>query len=97
MPHQCTVCSHPRHRAIERARARGRSLRWLARQNGLSKDAIRRHMHHPPFRIPAFILPTWMTGQVRGNPEKTRPYRWKPGQSGDPHGRLSTRPRTVED
>ena len=24
---------------------------------------------------------------MRGNPDKTRPFRWKPGQSGNPGGR----------
>jgi hypothetical protein len=97
MPQRCTVCSHQHRERIERARARGRSLRWLARKYGLTKDAIHRRIRHSGWRIPPFIMPTWMTGRVRGNPEKTKPYRWRPGQSGNLPGRPLTPPWTVEE
>ena len=84
---RCTVCSHPRRKPIEKAIARGRSLLELAQKYGLTKIAIHRHDHHAQFRLPAMIWPTFITGQVRGNSDKTKPFRWKPGQSGNPRGR----------
>lgn len=41
------------------------------------------------------MVPTGITGRVRGNPDKTKPFRWKRGQSGNPHGR-SPKPSAVE-
>src|ERR1043165_2020271 len=31
---------------------------------------------------------------MRGNPDKTKPFRWKPGQSGNPKGRPVKKPIT---
>ena len=95
MPRHCAICSNPFRQDIEKALARGRSLRWLAGKYQVSKSAIHRHARHP--------LLGWVTDEqliraltqprrVRGNPDKTKPYRWKPGRSGNPHGRTSTPP-----
>jgi hypothetical protein len=90
MPQPCRVCHHPELERISQDRAEGRSLRFLSRKYGLTKSAIHRHAHHSPIdlRFQRAILE--LTGQpvpVRGNPEKTKPYRWKPGQSGNSRGR----------
>jgi hypothetical protein len=84
---RCTVCSHPSRATIEKGAAHGRSLRKLANRYGLTKSAIHRHNHHFHFRFPAFIFPTCISGEVRGNPNKTKPFRWGPGESGNPSGR----------
>jgi len=39
----CTICSHPERAAIEAAITQGKSLRDIARQFSVSKDAIARH------------------------------------------------------
>jgi hypothetical protein len=46
MARSCTVCSHPDHTAIADALAKGRSLREIAAQFGVSKTALHRHYHH---------------------------------------------------
>jgi hypothetical protein len=101
MPKSCTVCAHPLREKIEKAVARGRSVRWLAGEYGLTKSAIQRHKRHP--------LPGWLTDKqlvtvlagerksMRGNPDKTKAYRWKPGQSGNPRGRSSTPRWTMQE
>jgi hypothetical protein len=94
---RCTVCSSPRRRSIERGVAQGQSLRELASKCGLTKSAIHRHLHHSEFRLPALIFPTFLTGQVRGNPNKTKPFRWRPGESGNPYGRPPGRKSAVSE
>jgi hypothetical protein len=84
---RCTVCSHPSRASIEKGAVHGRSLRKLADRYGLTKSAIHRHNHHCHFRFPALIFPTCISGKVRGNPNKTKPFRWRPGESGNPDGR----------
>jgi hypothetical protein len=88
----CTVCCHPERERIERALARGRSLRWLAGRHGLTKSAIHRHKRHPDPAQDWLIkaLSKAAAGErksMRGNPDKTKPYRWKAGQSGNSRGR----------
>jgi len=39
----CTVCAHPDPEAIDQALVGGVSLRDIARQRGVSKDAVNRH------------------------------------------------------
>lgn len=42
----CTVCTHPKTPAIDRALAtRAGSYRTIARQHGVSRDALGRHLH----------------------------------------------------
>lgn len=84
---RCTVCSHPSRASIEKGAVHGRSLRKLADRYGLTKSAIHRHNDHCYFRFPALIFPTCISGEVRGNPNKTKPFRWRPGESGNPNGR----------
>lgn len=44
MPRTCSICSHPERQAIDRALlADSRSFRDVARQYGVSKDALLRH------------------------------------------------------
>lgn len=43
MSRQCTVCTHPERAAIDAASVGGASLRDIARQFHVSKDAIARH------------------------------------------------------
>jgi transposase-like protein len=43
MPQTCTICAHADRTGIERALARGATLRDIARQYGVGKDAIARH------------------------------------------------------
>ena len=43
MPQACTICVHPDRDAIESAIIAGTSLRAIARQFGVSKDAVARH------------------------------------------------------
>lgn len=53
MPRACTVCGHPERTSIDEALATSRaSLRDIARQYGLSKDAVDRHgRRHLPARL----------------------------------------------
>lgn len=46
MPRTCTVCTHPRRVEIDRALVAGGSNRVIARQYGVSHDAVRRHRRH---------------------------------------------------
>jgi hypothetical protein len=91
MPNPCTICPHRRRKKIEKDRARGRSLRWLARKYDLAKSAVHRHLGHAdskPGLLDQILGPEPRApGRPRGNPDKTKPYRWKPGQSGNPRGR----------
>lgn len=41
---RCKVCSHPRRREIELALSSGQSYRDVARQHGLTKDSLHRHV-----------------------------------------------------
>jgi hypothetical protein len=43
MPQPCTICVHEEHDAIDRALIGGTGFRDLARQYGVSRDAIARH------------------------------------------------------
>ncbi len=43
MPRQCSVCAHTSRHAIDTALVAGGTLRDIARQFGLSKDAVARH------------------------------------------------------
>jgi hypothetical protein len=43
MPRACTICTHPEHDAIDRALVDGASLRDIAGQYGVSKNAVDRH------------------------------------------------------
>jgi hypothetical protein len=43
MPRTCTICRHPERGAIERALLAGEPYRAVARQFGVSKDALERH------------------------------------------------------
>ncbi len=46
MSRQCTVCTHKKTAAIDRALAtRSGSIRAIAGQHGLSKESVRRHLH----------------------------------------------------
>lgn len=98
MSRHCSLCRHSRRKGIEKALSRGRSIRQLAQKYALTKSAIHRDAHHPEDPEMARILrsldrplPDWLLSgkprPVRGNPDKTKPYRCKPGQSGNPHGR----------
>ena len=46
MSPRCTVCSHDDREAIDEALVAGRTLRDIARQHGVSKDAVSRHRSH---------------------------------------------------
>jgi hypothetical protein len=46
MPQTCTACRHPNRPDIDGAILRGESLRDIARQSRLSKDAVARHKPH---------------------------------------------------
>ena len=49
MPRPCSICTHPRRSAIDQALTLDRaSLRDIARQWRVSKDAIARHRDHIP-------------------------------------------------
>ena len=48
MPLTCSVCRHPNLADIDSAILRRESLRDIARQFGLSKDAVARHKAHLP-------------------------------------------------
>ena len=92
MPNPCTICAHRRRKSLEKDRARGRSLRWLAGKYGLAKSAIHRHLGHADSKTAGLLneilgSSSPAPGCARGNPDKTKPYRWKPGQSGNPAGR----------
>lgn len=84
---RCTMCCHCQRQAIEKDVANGRSLRELAKKFGLTRSAIHRHNHHAPWRLPAITWPSFLTGKVRGIPDKTKPFRWRLGESGNPRGR----------
>ena len=43
MGRKCSVCTHPQRESIDRAIVEGQSNRAIARQYGLSKDAVARH------------------------------------------------------
>jgi len=43
MPRKCTVCTHPKHEAIDRALRRGDAKRTIATRYGLSHQAVIRH------------------------------------------------------
>jgi hypothetical protein len=80
---RCTVCIHLRHEAIEKAHAHGRPLRLVAKKYHLTKSALHRHKHYSKWRFPALAFPNFFTEHVRGNPDKTKPFRWEPGEWGD--------------
>ena len=44
MTRKCTVCIHPDRKAIDRALLQGDTLRDIARQHAVSKDALHRHL-----------------------------------------------------
>jgi hypothetical protein len=94
---RCTVCSHLRRGAIEKGIAHGRSLRELSKKYGVTKSAIHRHNHHSEWRFPRLVFSNLVTGQVRGNPDKTKPFRWRPGESGNPGGRPLGRKSAVSE
>jgi hemoglobin-like flavoprotein len=50
VPRTCTVCSHPKRSAIEKALVAGEPFRDIARRVAVSKDALARHRaeHLPP-------------------------------------------------
>lgn len=52
MARTCTVCTHPERPAIDRALVEGDAYRDIARQFGVSKDALQRHRaEHLPARL----------------------------------------------
>ena len=94
MSNPCTVCAHRQRNRIDRALASSHSLRRVAAKYGLTKSAIHRHAHHPADPELRRLLNSKLVlsdgpRPVRGNPDKTKPYRWKRGQSGNPRGRPS--------
>jgi hypothetical protein len=46
LPRPCSACLHDERAAIDAAIVEGRSYRAIARQHGLSKDAVARHVAH---------------------------------------------------
>src|SRR5215469_14235376 len=48
MPQTCSVCRHANQAEIDRAIIRSESFRGIARQFGISKDAVARHKEHLP-------------------------------------------------
>ncbi|MGB9793340.1 MAG: hypothetical protein ACPLRU_02490 [Desulfofundulus sp.] len=48
MPRKCTICEHPQVEEINKALLSGDSLRNIARQFAISKDALFRHRQHLP-------------------------------------------------
>src|SRR5215472_5794554 len=48
MPQTCRVCRHANQAEIDRAIIHSESLREIARQFGISKDAVARHREHLP-------------------------------------------------
>src|SRR5215469_16976389 len=48
MPQTCSVCRHANQAEIDRAIIHSESLRDIARQFGISKDAVARHKEHLP-------------------------------------------------
>jgi len=46
MGRACTVCSHEDREAVDEAIVLGRTLRDIAQQHGVSKDAVSRHKAH---------------------------------------------------
>jgi hypothetical protein len=49
MPRKCTICAHKKRSAIDKALVERRAFRAIARQHGVSKDAlIRHHDDHLP-------------------------------------------------
>ena len=56
MPRTCSVCALPERAAIDKALVAGGSLRDIARQFGLSKDAVARHQaEHLPTALVAAV------------------------------------------
>ena len=56
MPRQCSVCAHASLHAINTALVAGGTLRDIARQFGLSKDAVARHQaDHLPVALVAAV------------------------------------------
>ena len=54
MPRRCSVCDHPERAAIDAALVEGVSYRDIARQWGVSKDAVSRHKaDHLPAHLAA--------------------------------------------
>lgn len=53
MPRDCTVCNHPERVTLDAALVEGRSYRDVARQFGVSKDAVARH--HRAHVSPALV------------------------------------------
>ena len=43
MARVCSICAHPEKRAIDAAAVRGAAIRGIARQYGISADALQRH------------------------------------------------------
>lgn len=46
MPRTCTICSHPKRKAIEKALVLGTALRNIAKQYGVGHVSIQRHLEH---------------------------------------------------
>ncbi len=61
MPRRCTVCDHPQREEIDRQLVCGGSYRDIARQFGLSKDAISRHKES---HIPDALVKAQDAGEV---------------------------------
>lgn len=55
MPRTCTVCQHPKRKGIESAHLSGQSFRFIAAREGVSKQAITRHVksHMPEQMVKA--------------------------------------------
>ena len=52
MPRKCTICHHPKREGIDAALVRREPFRAIARQYGVSKDAlIRHHDNHLPTEL----------------------------------------------
>jgi len=51
MPRACTVCIHPKRRAIEKALVAGLSIRDIAGQWKVSKSSVERHKEHIPAKL----------------------------------------------
>lgn len=61
MPRRCTVCDHPQREEIDRRLVGGEAYRDIARQFGLSKDAISRHKES---HIPDALVVAQEAGEV---------------------------------
>jgi hypothetical protein len=70
MGRHCTVCEHPQRVEIERARLSGSSMLSLAKPNGLSAWAIRRHFLHVTQRSRAEVQRTAPAGSLQARVEQ---------------------------